>query len=184
MKTKDRYMAECKICFYNRVKNLRPKYKEYDSSYAKEYKQKNYEKIRNRERSYQKEYMRKRRLDPIFKLKENLRTYFYRTLTYKTGGVFVYLGCSIEEFKLYLELMFDKEMNWENHGSIWHIDHIKPCCSYNLVNEDELKACFHWSNLRPLLVLENQKKTNKIDEELIKEYKILSEKFLELYENL
>jgi len=84
----------------------------------------------------------------------------------------------------WFEYLFNKEMYWKNHGSLWHIDHIKPCCSYNLVNEEELKACFHWSNLRPLLVLENQKKTNKIDEELIKEYKILSENFLELYENL
>lgn len=84
----------------------------------------------------------------------------------------------------WFEYLFDKEMSWGNHGSLWHIDHIKPCCSYNLINEPELKACFHWSNLRPLLALENQKKTNKIDEELIKEYKILSEKFLELYENL
>jgi hypothetical protein len=84
----------------------------------------------------------------------------------------------------WFEYLFDKGMNWENHGSLWHIDHIKPCCSYNLINEDELKACFHWSNLRPLLALENQKKTNKIDEELIKEYKTITEIFLELYENL
>ncbi len=84
----------------------------------------------------------------------------------------------------WFELLFDGEMTWDNHGSLWHIDHIKPCCSYNLLNKDELKACFHWSNLRPLLALENQKKTNKIDEDLIKEYKVISEKFLELYENL
>lgn len=158
MKTKDRYMAECKVCFYNRVKKLRPNYKEYDTFYAKEYKQKNYEKIRNRERPYQKEYMKKRRLDPIFKLKENLRTYFYRTLLHKTKGVFTYLGCSIEEFKLYLEKQFGENMSWENYGSYWEIDHIIPVENFDFNNEKDIKQCWSYTNLRPLTINENRKR--------------------------
>ena len=34
-------------------------------------------------REYQREYKRKQRLKPEFRLKENLRTYFYRSMTGK-----------------------------------------------------------------------------------------------------
>ena len=41
------------------------------------------------------------------------------------------LGCSIEEFKIYMQSKFKDGMHWGNntmHG--WHIDHIKPCLLY------------------------------------------------------
>lgn len=41
-------------------------------------------------------------------------------------------------------------MNWENHGVIWEIDHIKPCSSFDLTNNDHQKQCFHFSNHQPL----------------------------------
>ena len=45
-------------------------------------------------------------------------------------------------------------MTWENR-SLWHIDHIKPCISFDLTKEEEQKKCFHWSNLQPLWAKEN-----------------------------
>ena len=57
-------------------------------------------------------------------------------------------------------------MTWENHGE-WHIDHIKPCASFNLLNEDEQKKCFHYTNLQPLWASENLSKGCKyVDENL------------------
>lgn len=61
------------------------------------------------------------------------------------------LGCSIHEFKKYLEGKFTKGMNWENYGKNgWHIDHVIPCDSFDLTIPDQQKKCFHYSNLQPL----------------------------------
>ena len=60
------------------------------------------------------------------------------------------LGCNIEEFILYLEKKFLPEMNWENHGDIWEIDHILPCASFDFTQEGDLEKCFHYSNHQPL----------------------------------
>ena len=69
-----------------------------------------------------------------------------------------YLGCSIEEYKLYLEQQFLPEMNWNNYGKIWEIDHIIPCISFNLTILDEQLKCFNYINTQPLF------KTTKIAE--------------------
>jgi hypothetical protein len=54
-------------------------------------------------------------------------------------------------------------MNWQNHKRFgWHIDHIKPCSSFDLSKEEEQLACFHYTNLQPLWWHENLKKSNKI----------------------
>ena len=75
------------------------------------------------------------------------------------------LGCTISEFLEWLQFNFEldnhKEMNFNNYG-IWELDHVKPCAKFNLENETELKNCFNWKNIAPLLQKENRSKTNKI----------------------
>lgn len=60
------------------------------------------------------------------------------------------LGCSFEELKTHLQNQFYPEMNWDNWGKIWEIDHIVGCVNFNLFNLNELNKCFHYTNLRPL----------------------------------
>lgn len=67
-----------------------------------------------------------------------------------------YLGCSIKDLKIHLEKQFTEGMNWDNKGKFgWHIDHIKPLNTFNLENIDEIKACWHYTNLRPLWWYDN-----------------------------
>ena len=71
------------------------------------------------------------------------------------------IGCSTDELKEYLENKFTDGMNWDNYGE-WHIDHIKPCASFNFTNEEEQNECFNYTNLQPLWAMDNMKKHDKI----------------------
>ena len=91
--------------------------------------------------------------DPTGHLTVILRSRVYKALksynNKKEQKTLEYLGCTLGELKTYLETKFEEGMTWENQGE-WHIDHIKPCASFNLDNEEEIAQCFHFSNLQPL----------------------------------
>jgi hypothetical protein len=71
------------------------------------------------------------------------------------------IGCNGEDLKKYLSKLFTEHMTLNNYGE-WEIDHIKPVSSFNLNNEDELRKCFHYTNLQPLWREDNRRKSNKI----------------------
>ena len=72
------------------------------------------------------------------------------------------VGCSVEELLKHLEGLWKPGMSWENYGLRgWHIDHIRPCASFDLTDPEQQKACFHWSNLQPLWAEENIRKSDK-----------------------
>ena len=53
-------------------------------------------------------------------------------------------------------------MTEENHGSVWQIDHRLPIASFNLLDENNMKKCFNWVNLRAMYSNENNSKKAKI----------------------
>lgn len=67
------------------------------------------------------------------------------------------LGCSVSDFKRYLESKFEGGMSWGRFSEI-HIDHIKPCAAFDLLDENQQKECFHYTNLQPLWASDNIKK--------------------------
>ena len=71
------------------------------------------------------------------------------------------LGCSVNEFKKYIEERFTKEMTYDNYGE-WEIDHIYPISKINFEDYDDMDKCFHYTNLQPLWLSENRKKYNKL----------------------
>ena len=96
----------------------------------------------------------------------NLRSKLHSSLkeasSKKNKRTFEYLGCSFQELQAYLESKFTEGMTWENwsyHG--WHIDHIRPISSFDLMNEEEKHLCFHYTNLQPLWAKDNLKKSSK-----------------------
>lgn len=68
------------------------------------------------------------------------------------------LGCAIEHLCEHLQTKFRDGMTWENYGPLWHVDHIKPCALFDLSDPEQQRACFHWTNLQPLLAAENLRK--------------------------
>lgn len=82
---------------------------------------------------------------------------------YKSNRTVLLLGCSIEFFKGYLSAQFKDGMSWNNYGyKGWHIDHIRPCASFDLSKPEQQKECFHYTNLQPLWWYDNLKKSDKI----------------------
>ena len=107
----------------------------------------------------------RRATDLDFKLKDVLRKRVRNALlgAAKAETTMSLLGCSVEDLKAHLESQFENGMNWDNHGIHgWHIDHIKPCSSFDLTDPEQQKECFHFSNLQPLWAQENWNKGNKV----------------------
>ena len=74
------------------------------------------------------------------------------------------LGASIEEVRAHLEAQFKLGMTWDNWSlEGWHVDHIKPCASFDLTDPEQQKACFHFSNLQPLWAKDNLSKHDRLD---------------------
>jgi hypothetical protein len=108
-------------------------------------------------RDYEKE---KRANDPNFRIASTLRCRTRSALRGKAKHetTMSLLGCSMEDFRIYLESRFKQGMTWENYGSFWEIDHIIPCALFDLSKPDHQKRCFHFSNHDPLTVSKNRKK--------------------------
>jgi hypothetical protein len=77
----------------------------------------------------------------------------------KENKTFKIVGCSPQELKEHLEKQFVSGMTWENRIN-WHIDHIIPLSSAGTI--EEFYTLCHFTNLQPLWVEDNLKKSNKI----------------------
>ena len=151
--------------------------KERYKEYHKKYREQNKELLRERKKKYREqnkeyinEYERERRkTDPLFRMKNNLRTRTYQAFKRKgyskNTKTQEMLGVDWEVCKAHIEKQFTKGMNWDNQGE-WQIDHIIPLASAN--TEEELKKLCHYSNLQPLWAEENKSKSDKIEGQQIK----------------
>jgi hypothetical protein len=68
-----------------------------------------------------------------------------------------YLGCTVEYFNEYLTAKMTEEMSFDNI----HIDHIKPVSRFDLSNPEEFLECCNYTNLQPLLAVDNLEKSAK-----------------------
>lgn len=155
-KNKKALHSSCKPCYSAKVMVNYRSNRARRLTKMKEWKEKNHEIYKLLRRNYDKERSVR---DPVFKLTRLLRTRLNRALKgmYKTGSAVRDLGCSIVEFKLYLEKQFMPGMSWDNHGD-WHIDHKIPLAAFDLTNPSELGRAVHYTNLQPLWARDNQRK--------------------------
>jgi hypothetical protein len=75
-----------------------------------------------------------------------------------------YLGCTFEEFKIWIENQFQEGMNWDNFSE-WHLDHIYPVS--RAIDEEHLIVLNYYTNFQPLWAIDNLRKSNKLPEELL-----------------
>lgn len=145
MATSDSYYRLCKVCFAE-VNKTR------DRVYTKQFK-----------REYQKN---RRATDPVFKFSSDTRARIRGCIKNKSmRGMENLLGCTGEEAFNYLISRFTPDMTLEAFmdGEI-HIDHIRPIASFDLTKEEEIKECFHYTNLQPLWAADNFSKGAKWDD--------------------
>lgn len=122
----------------------------------KNYYVKNKEAIGKRTYNYTKKRVA---IDPLYKFTRAISKLIYSGLkrkglkkNTKTSNI---LGCTIAEFRTYLESKFEAWMSWDNKGLYngqpnygWDIDHVIPISSA-VTNEDVIKLN-HYTNLQPL----------------------------------
>jgi hypothetical protein len=129
--------------------------KEYMLKKMKEYQKNNKDKIRATRRKWEK---KERRNNINYKIMQNLRSRLRDAIKkgHKSKRTLKLLGCSLDKLKQHLESKFTKGMSWETYGLYgWHIDHIRPCCTFDLSKPKEQLKCFNYKNLRPLWAKDN-----------------------------
>lgn len=104
--------------------------------------------------------------DPQFRLRLAIRARITRALKFfgapKSARTADLIGCDMPFLRKHIESQFKPGMTWNNHGE-WHLDHKRPCASFNLLDLAQQQECFHWSNLQPLWKLDNMRKGAKTD---------------------
>jgi len=171
-KSKDGYRNQCKKCLYEK-RNNRDKILNSDeienrrirkNELRRKYWKNNIEdpEFKLRKKMYRKENHLKRLEDPLYKIKisysRRLNKLLKRIRANRSTNKPYYLdklGCSFEDFKIYLESKFEDWMTWENYGLYngelnygWDIDHIIP--SATAKTEDDIYNLSHYTNLQPL----------------------------------
>jgi hypothetical protein len=159
------YCKECRRIIYQSKSEL---IKEKSKKYYHNNKEKNHEKILERNRLWRKNNPTyttdRKKIDPTFKIIKNVRRRLNRFINFsyftKRSTTIYLIGCSPKELKSFLEKKFIGNMSWENYGE-WHIDHIIPLSSAK--TEEELNKLCHYTNLQPLWAKDNLRKSNKLD---------------------
>lgn len=99
--------------------------------------------------------------NPNQKLRRAMRDRLRKAIkfNYRAGSAISDLGCSLAEFKAHIAAKFVDGMSWDNWGKYtWHLDHIKPLCSFDLTVREQFLQAFHYTNYQPLWALDNHKK--------------------------
>lgn len=108
--------------------------------------------------------LRRRAEDPVYHLTVKYRQRIHDLLKgrNKSARSLELLGCSVEFLKGWIESQFTEGMTWENRRE-WHLDHTRPCSSYNLDKKADQQDCFKWINLCPLWAHDNLTKHDKVN---------------------
>lgn len=160
------YYQENKKLLYDKKKEYTKKNKEKVAETAKRYKEQNKEKLKEWQNKYTIDRLNTdKAFREAFRLRNQLRRMLFKKADTEKNRSLV--GCDVEQLTKHFESLFCDGMNWENHGTHgWHIDHIIPCVAFDLMNEQEVKECFHYTNLQPLWAKDNMKKRTSMPNEL------------------
>lgn len=150
---------------YEHIKEVRKLREEELKIYRKKWQEENRE--RRNEQAKLRERNKKKN-DLRYRLNSIISTSIYQSLKVfnldkSDCGWEKAVGYKLKDLIEHLENQFDENMSWDNYGSYWHIDHIKPksLFVFQSLQDQEFKECWSLNNLRPLEAKENIRKSNK-----------------------
>ena len=120
-------------------------------------------------KKYHREYFRNRSEEDVnFKLINNLRGRTAMAIKagkgLKAQQTETLMGCTIAQARDYIESLFEEGMSWDNWSPDgWHLDHIRPCSSFDLKDEKQQFVCFNFRNCMPLWASENISKNDSYE---------------------
>ena len=149
-------------------KEYNDKNREQISEYGKNYRDK--PEVKERNRLYNKKYYeqhkeQRRQYDKERHQKQYYNNDCYRVYRILSAGIYhalkenkkerqweTLVSYNLEQLKEHLEKQFTPEINWDNFGSYWEIDHIIPrnLFNYTTTDDEQFKICWSLANLRPL----------------------------------
>lgn len=135
-----------------RTKRYYHKNKEICNKKNREYYQNNKEKVNRKDQETKR---LREKTDIPYRLRRQYKNLLY--CAFKKQGILKdgrsckdFIGCSFEDFKKHIESQFESWMTWDNYGKDgWHFGHIQHCELFDFLNESHIKACFHYSNIKP-----------------------------------
>lgn len=106
--------------------------------------------------------------NPEFRLRATVSKSVWRALKRigktKNDSVVKHLPYSIPQLKAHIESFFNNEngFTWENHGAVWHIDHVIPQSyfRYESLDSKAFRDCWSLANLMPVTREFNHSKKN------------------------
>jgi hypothetical protein len=73
-----------------------------------------------------------------------------------------YFGLDSNSFREWIELQFDSDSTWDTFATAWQFDHIVPVNYFDFNDEEDLKLCWNFINIRVEKV-HNKDEGNRID---------------------
>ena len=157
-----KYNREYSILNKEKISISNKIYKENNKDKIKKYKSDNRDKINRNALNY---YYNRIKIDAVYHLSIKIRNLIRISIKKrgyskksKTNEI---LGCSFDEFKIYLESKFENWMTWDNQGKYngklnygWDMDHIIPIASAE--SEEDIIKLNHYTNLQPLCSFVNR----------------------------
>lgn len=129
---------------------------------SREIKRKHKNKFKERYKEYWHNHHKiKRETDPIWRLNKITCRMIWGVLKTKKwrSKLDTLVKFNLKQLLTHMESLFEPEMNWDNYGSYWCVDHIKP------MNKCEtFEETWELSNLQPLTKYDNAVKGDRWEE--------------------
>ena len=110
-------------------------------------------------------HLSSQRENPKYRLNNSIASSIRHALKKEKAGRRweILVGYTLKDLANHLESLFDDKMSWQNYGSYWWIDHIKPksLFNYTMAEDSEFKKCWALANLQPMEKIANISKGNK-----------------------
>jgi hypothetical protein len=154
--------SSCKVCHNKTAGSYRGRNRDLLNEKQRLYSYENKEQIKE----YFNMYRTKRyNEDTAFRILECLRGRVRWAINHgsKSASTVELVGCTVEVLRDHLESQFTEGMTWDNHSyEGWHMDHIRPCASFDMEDPIQQKECWHYTNLQPLWAFDNMSKGSKV----------------------